>query len=298
MDILIIIKPNYNRSKKLLESFAHRIFYPVIVGVYREKEYLIDGYLRYRFTNNSTIHLTKIYYNTLEEIILDIISINTSIRELHLIERAFLIVFAVEHGLQVDLTTALGIKVDDEVIAQARRITTLPPSYLHILQEQKVLFKHLGPLFYFDNEQLKELEPILIACQFSQSNFYEFLQNVHHFITAYHTNLYQLFTRQDILTIINDPLHSSHQKGEDLLEYFNHSLKPQYYQSVDKLNRWKIQLKSQADIELIYNPNFEDDYYKLSFTIANQQDIDLIEKIVEVNRKNFMKILEIIHGED
>lgn len=297
MEEVAIIKPNYNRDKNLLQSFAECIFYPVLLGECGGHLYLLDGYLRYRFGKDRVI-FEKICFATMEEMFASIVRVNTAIRELHLIEKAFLISFAVAKSLKVNLASLLRMKVDDEVIWLAQKVAALPDFYLNILQGQKASFKQIEALFYFNDAQLKELEGVFQTCRFSQSNFYAFLSDLHDFLKIHETPLQQVLGVAEVRRILDDDRLSPYQRGENFLSYLAMQLRPHYHQSLARLNRLKAEIVSPGTIEIACNPNFEDEFCRITFKISTPEDVDNIGKMAIEHRENLYKLLGVIHGED
>lgn len=291
-DDIIIIKPNYNRDHGLSASLAKKILYPVLLGEFQGSLYLIDGYLRYRASpaaNFATVH-----FDTMEDLFTCAVEVNSAVRELHLLEKAFLIAFAARHKLAVQLSSLFNTKVGEETILQAQKITSLPEFFFPILQNHRISFKQIQSLLHFSREELEHLRQVFEICRFSQNNFYRFLEDLHHFLRSKGQTSEQFLSHPDVREILGQS--SPYEKGENLLKYLFRQLKPVYWESLDKLDQLKKRLRS-ANIEVAYNPNFEDDFYRISFDVSRREDIEKIWQLLHANRENLYRLLEVIHGE-
>jgi hypothetical protein len=249
----------------------------------------VDGYLRYEFAKKTGIEIQILEkkFASLEEIFIACVSLNTSLRELHLLEKAHLIVFATQNKLILDMSALLKNKVQEHEIACAKQIFSLPLFYFSLIQSQKLSFEQVSILLDFSQEELALLEPIFTQCRFSQSNFYLLLQYIRHFIETKSIPLQNALQSAEVLSILQDS--SPYEKGENLLQYFLLQIKPLYSL---KLLQFRQLKPNNLDIE--FNPNFEDDFYKISFKIKKPEDVEKAKQQLEMQEKNLKKISQLL----
>lgn len=299
MDDIVIIKPNYSLNQSLQRSFAQAIYYPILIGECGHKYYLLDGYLRYQFAKQHQLRpqFSVITFTDLQELLHSIIVVNTAIRELHLLEKAYLLDFAANNQLPTNWHSLLKMKINEEIVCQAQKLIAIPVAYFDILQRYKLSFSKIAPLLYFDNQELLQLLPFFENCRFSQSNFVIFLEALQHFTRIHAVEVEQLLMNPTVSDIVYGGL-SPCAKGERLIRFFLVKTKPLYYRSLDKINVVKARLQAQSPIEIDFNPNFENNFYRLILKIARHNDIlDARQAIADYDHE-LTTILEIMHGED